>query len=275
MGASSWRLIPVRQDTGAFHMAADACLAGSESSLPALRLYRWQPPALSLGYHQSEKRINFKRCAEAGIDVVRRPTGGRAVLHADELTYAVVLPVHSPLASGGVHSVHNRISQALAEGIRQLGVNIELREQSDNLQEHYTSSSAGEICFSSSTKYELQINGKKSVGSAQRKFANTILQHGSILVGPAHQDIASLLKASTASQDQISVTLKSSTTYLQRHLAASPDLGELAACITRAFQHHFNCEYTIQDFTETEIRTIQASVQNYSLSTQHVSHHPA
>lgn len=275
MGASLWRLIPFRQDTGAFHMAADACLAASESGRPTVRLYRWQPHALSLGYHQSSQSIHFEKCTEAGIDVVRRPTGGRAVLHADELTYAVVLPRHSPLATGGVHSVHNRISLALAEGIRQLGVNIELHEQSDNLREHYTSSSAGELCFSSSAKYELQIHGKKVVGSAQRKFPTAILQHGSILLGPAHEHIASLLNLSAASRAKIRAEMKSATTSLHRHLADTPDIGELSAFIIRAFQRHFNCEYTTQDFTDTEIRTIQASVQNYSLSTQHVSHHPS
>ncbi|HKJ67989.1 MAG TPA: lipoate--protein ligase family protein [bacterium] len=275
MENTPWRLIPFRQETGAFQMAADECLAVSEGARPTLRLYQWEPYALSLGYHQSHGTINFEQCSQAGIDVVRRPTGGRAVFHADELTYAVILPLHSPLAGGGIPAVHNRISLALAEGIRQSGVDITLRVQSDNLREHYSASAAGELCFSSSTKHELQIGGKKVVGSAQRQFSANILQHGSILLGPAHEDIATLLNLSPAGQATVRAGMKSSTTCLKEHLSAPPDIGDLTASIIRAFQRQFNCECIRQDFSDTELRTIQASVQNYSLSTEYVSYHPS
>ena len=92
-------------------------------SLPTLRFYGWQPPCLSIGYSQSmEGEVDVDRCREAGIDFVRRPTGGRAILHADELTYSVVAPQAEPRVAGGVVESYRRLSAGLVAGLRGLGV---------------------------------------------------------------------------------------------------------------------------------------------------------
>lgn len=187
MSSGQWQCIDTGEADGVSNMAVDESLAralAAGTGRPTLRLYRWNPWAISLGYNQDGGTLDRARCAVDGIDIVRRPTSGQTILHAEELTYSVTMP------SGrkGVLQVYNEISAALVRGLALYGVDASLQKsQPDFAQDYRTPSSIP--CFSSSARYEIEWEGKKLVGSAQRRFTgeagDAVLQHGS-QIGRAH-----------------------------------------------------------------------------------------
>ena len=149
------------------------------TSDPTIRFYDWDPPTASFGYHQqAEKEIDFDRLDSLGWGLVRRPTGGRLVLHIEEVTYAVIGPLSGYL-EGSLTQSYSAISIALAEGLKSLGVDVEFEK--GELSPHHQRE-ANNPCFTSSSRYELKVEGKKIVGSAQVRRNNALLQHGSIVL---------------------------------------------------------------------------------------------
>ena len=182
----NWRFENTGVHSGVFNMEYDEALAralvdGIGNS--TIRVYGWQPYAISLGWNQSMDEIDLSKTSVSGIDVVRRPTGGRAILHAKELTYSVVMQVHDK----NVLTVYEDISRALVAGLQELGAPVAIEKSQPNFSSLYRSASAV-ACFSSTGRYEIKCHGKKLVGSAQRRYAaahgeEVVLQHGSILIG--------------------------------------------------------------------------------------------
>jgi lipoyl(octanoyl) transferase len=192
----NWTFVDSGEQTGAFNMELDEsnALALLKKEGPGVvRLYGWRPWAISLGHHQKRDDIDVTRAAADGIDVVRRPTGGRAILHAEELTYCVVMPA----GRRSVLQVYNDISAALVTGLRQYGIHVSLQKSQPNFSAHYRQASSIP-CFTASARYEIEWQGRKLVGSAQRRFSeegrDVVLQHGSILCGPAHKRLADYLR---------------------------------------------------------------------------------
>jgi lipoyl(octanoyl) transferase len=178
---SSWRYLPYAVASGAENMAIDEALLKimSEASdpQPILRFYGWNPATLSLGYAQRYgKEVDEAACRAEGIDIVRRPTGGRAVLHQYELTYSVIAFEQDPNVSGTVTQSYLKISKALLWGFQALGIPAEM---SVGGLAKETSSAA---CFDAPSWYELVVDGRKLVGSAQMRKEGMLLQHGSILL---------------------------------------------------------------------------------------------
>ena len=162
-----------------------------------LRLYRWKPYTISLGYNQSKLAvkhgIDSEACAKDNIDVVQRPTGGRAVLHSEELTYSVVMG-----SKRGTQELYHYISLALINGLKNIDLaSNELQQLSFTLDtpdlQKLTKEGKYNLCFNTAIKYEINYRGRKLVGSAQRNFGDIILQHGSILIGEHHKKIAEYL----------------------------------------------------------------------------------
>jgi lipoate-protein ligase A len=177
-----WRLIYDIPTGGAENMAVDAAIldAVSEGRVPpTLRLYGWNPACLSLGYGQRVSDADLERLASRGWDIVRRPTGGKAILHTDELTYSVALPIQHPLAVGGVIESYREISKALLAALNRLGATA----RADAKPEGGAKSA---VCFETSSHYEVTVDGKKLVGSAQLRRKGSVLQHGSL---PLYGDI--------------------------------------------------------------------------------------
>lgn len=174
-----WRLIIDGPHDGAYNMAVDEAILRAHSSNevpPTLRLYRWNPPAVSLGFSQDiNRKVNVDRCRELGIDVVRRATGGRAVLHHREITYAVIVGLD--LLPGSVLETYKFLSAGLVEAIKLLGLpaTIEDKPAKSTLQ-------GSPACFDSPSWYEIEVAGRKLVGSAQTRQRNVLLQHGSVLL---------------------------------------------------------------------------------------------
>ena len=149
---------------------------GRGDSPPTLRLYAWEPACLSLGYAQPFSDVDHTRLQAHGWEVVRRPTGGRAVLHIDELTYSVIAPLDESRVSGTVLESYNRLARALVEALSMLVLPVEI-------QEHVTVPAAqnkNPVCFEVPSTYEITVDGKKLVGSAQARRKEGVLQHGSL-----------------------------------------------------------------------------------------------
>lgn len=181
---NQWRLIIHEPGDAAFNMAADEAIlaaCGRDAVPTTLRLYGWDPAAVSIGYFQdAEKEIDLDYCASRGWPVVRRLTGGRAVLHCDELTYSVSAPVSSPLFPHDVAGTYRVIAEGLLAGLHRLGIPAEIIAARDKVRA--TDAVKGSAaCFSSISWYELAVGGKKVAGSAQRRWARAFLQHGSLL----------------------------------------------------------------------------------------------
>lgn len=158
------------------------------TTLPMFRLYRWKPWAVSLGANQKESDINVEECQKRGFDIVRRPTGGRAILHADEITYSVVIKLHPNMT---VHDIYREIHVVLLYGLRKLGCpELDFEKSQPDMREFYKKGQISVSCFASSARYEIEWQGKKVVGSAQRLFGDTLLQHGSILIGKGYEQLA-------------------------------------------------------------------------------------
>lgn len=180
----SWRLIiedsPLE---GSLNMARDEALLNSylmEETPPTLRFYSWDPWCVSLGYFQKpEKEINMEQLKSQGIDLVRRPTGGRGVLHTKEITYSIIVGGKFPGLPASVVGSYKFFVQGILEGIKRLNLYPQL-ENGIKTNKIKASSKGSPVCFDSPSKYEICLQGRKIVGSAQMRRKGAILQHGSI-----------------------------------------------------------------------------------------------
>ena len=208
--------------TGAANMAVDQLLfeSAQATGTPALRFYRWSPACLSLGRNQSAT-VDRVRLEQAGIDLVRRPTGGLAVLHDQELTYCVSLPVG---LLGSPRETYETINRSLLMGLSSLGVRAMEAAATDAGPQIFRSAGS---CFAGSAPGEVVVQGRKVIGSAQRCEKHTILQHGSILLA-GKQVLADELLGKSAAQE--------GATTLLSVLGRVPEWAELVRALTRAFQ---------------------------------------
>jgi len=196
-----WRLLVDPPASGAWNMAVDEVLLdgiAAGTAPPTLRFYGWTPPCLSLGYFQPFDVVDLDSCRALGVDIVRRPTGGRAILHDREVTYSVVLPAWVLGQDGGVLLSYHRLSLALQDGLRRLGVPATLAPASAAP----STAVHGPACFDRPSAHEILLNGRKLVGSAQVRRGGAILQHGSILVEPRIASLIACLRLPVGSGSQ-------------------------------------------------------------------------
>jgi len=196
----SWHFIDSGFRSGRYNMDYDLNLVEKckNENIAFLRIYGWKPYTISLGYNQNKSpkdlAINFVRCKEDGLDVVQRPTGGRAVLHSHELTYSVVFK-----SGRHVNELYREISVILLSCLKQIELSnpqlqkISFTKKTPDLL-NLVKTGMYNLCFNTAVINEINVNGKKLVGSAQRKFGDVVLQHGSILLGEHHKDIVKYLK---------------------------------------------------------------------------------
>jgi lipoate-protein ligase A len=217
--------------TGQLNMDRDAALLAEHQpgDDPLLRLYRWEPAAVSLGYNQDLAAFDEAALEAAGYGLVRRPTGGRAILHADELTYAVVGTSPGPLFGSSLHETYMKINQALLAFLQDLGIAADISAGESR------EAATGLVCFRSAGRHEVSVAGRKLIGSAQRRTQGVFLQHGSILAGPRHLELLTFLRPDAARHDG---HLAEATTDLSQLLGApcGPDrLDALARDLASAF----------------------------------------
>lgn len=191
----AWRLLDTGFQPAAINMAIDEAILEAHAAgqvPPTLRFYGWNPPAVSIGYFQRlQGEVDLDTCRRLGIEAVRRPTGGRAVLHEDELTYSVV--ISQDLLPGDVIHTYRVLCQGLLDGIRRLDVPVDMAMPHAGRPARLEAESSA-ACFNSPSWYELEVDGRKVVGSAQVRTGGVILQHGSILLSLDADRLFSVLR---------------------------------------------------------------------------------
>lgn len=233
----TWRLLITPPARGAWNMALDESILehiGRGESEPTLRLYAWDPACLSLGHAQPFADVDMARLKERGWEVVRRVTGGRAILHTDEITYSVIAPNHEARVAGTVLESYNRLAQALLLAVQQLDLPVELKEGKVE-----GGSKANPVCFEVPSTYEITVNGKKLIGSAQARKKEGVLQHGSL---PLRGDLARICEALVFESE--SAREESSRRLLARAATVESALGHTVSWETAAqvFIHAFEAQ---------------------------------
>ncbi|HAJ37089.1 MAG TPA: octanoyltransferase [Chloroflexi bacterium] len=257
-GSTTWRLIVEEAPrSGAANMAVDqaiaeACAAGE--SLPTVRFYRWQPPAVSLGRLQPIADIDTIKVSSLGYEIVRRPTGGRAILHTDEFTYSVTAAMQHPLVRGGVMDAYLRISNALLAGLRQLGVHAEKAPGDVRV-----GADVSAVCFEVPSAYEITVGQRKLMGSAQSRRAGYVLQHGSLpLVGDITRLIDVLaLPAEQAASLRRELAARACTLAQALGVDDASDkvaFGRVAAAMQHGFEQVLRVSFQPGALTPAELR---------------------
>jgi lipoate-protein ligase A len=226
-------------DTGpgaaAWNMGVDEALlvAAATSPLPVLRFYTWRPPAVSLGYFQRpERELDLEALRRLGLEWVRRPTGGRAVLHDDELTYSVV--IREEHLAGTVIETYRVLSQALVCGLRGLGLDAEVMAHSQLTGRRVGESAA---CFDAPSWYEVVAGDRKVVGSAQMRRQGVILQHGSVPLTMDNQRLAAVLRLpSERARARVARLLGDKAGGIADVLGRRPALEEVKAALRKGFE---------------------------------------
>jgi lipoyl(octanoyl) transferase len=176
-----WRILPFQKAGAVENMAVDEALfrVHIRRKNPTLRFYGWRVPTLSIGYFQDyEKEVDAEACRRFGVDIIRRPTGGKAVLHEQELTYAVIGGADSPLFPPDILKTYRVIGNCIAKGLAEIGIRVEMKADGRQAPDGTLRSS----CFSFPSRYELLVGGRKICGSAQMRSNGVFLQHGSLLM---------------------------------------------------------------------------------------------
>jgi lipoate-protein ligase A len=203
---ATWRLLTSTPADGATNMAIDEAIlhaVATGQALPTLRFYAWEPPCLSLGRAQETDDVDLDALEAAGFGLVRRPTGGKAILHIDELTYSVVAPGAEPRVAGGILESYRRLSTGLVRGLEQLGVREIVADQ-----RAARTRLEGPVCFEVPSDYEITAGGRKLVGSAQMRAQGAVLQHGAL---PLYGDIARICSLLAARPDPDAVRARAAT----------------------------------------------------------------
>jgi lipoate-protein ligase A len=227
-----------------FDESLAARLVGSDGS-PTLRVYGWSPPAISVGYNQSTDDFDLAKLHAAGIDIIRRPTGGRAILHVHELTYSVTMRIEGR----SLHEIYRQINVALLEGLHYLGIDAQLSQQNSNFRQMAKEPSFV-LCFFTSAKHEIQFSGQKLIGSAQRRYGDVVLQHGSLLLGPQHRRLVEFL--SSKSREAIEVSVDEHATDVETILKRSISFDETAGAVKKGFEATFEMKFLEEPADELE-----------------------
>lgn len=251
-----WRLIDSPPAPGRFNMALDAALmeAVRDGGEPVLRFYRWSPACLSLGRNQPAAGLYDEDAIRGrGIEVVRRPTGGRAVLHDRELTYSVVMPEGT---LGAPRAAYATINQALVRGLRALGVDAALQPASGGRAAPPSISP----CFREPAEGEVVVAGRKLVGSAQYREAGVTLQHGSLLLeGDQREVVELLLEPSPPDPADRPATLA-------EVLSPLPEWGVLVEALSAGWREVVGGALSAGDPSDDEVAAAHALARRFSSS---------
>jgi lipoate-protein ligase A len=237
--SAKWRLlVDTTPNSGAVNMAIDEAIMDAVSAgnaPPTLRFYQWSPPCISLGKRQPLSGIDLECCRQDGVQVVRRSTGGLAILHTDELTYSLVTSPDDPRAEGAILDSYRKLSQGLLSGLGLLGLSAQMQPVSPGAR-HNTSAA----CFEAPSAYEITVDGRKLIGSAQARPHGKLLQHGSV---PLTGDIGRLARylvpraapTALAQAEELSLHLRQRATTLEAVLGRPILFLEAVAAMAKGF----------------------------------------
>ncbi|MHB8066282.1 MAG: lipoate--protein ligase family protein [Desulfobaccales bacterium] len=243
---TTWRLLDSGAMSPSLNMAVDRAilvLHANGQAPPTLRFYRWQPSAVSLGYFQKRHNLDLDACRQYGIEVVRRPTGGKAVLHLGDLTYAVVAGTADGIPSA-VTAAYRLISGGLLAGLHTMGIEARMGRETSK-------SSQTDICFLRCAIGAIVHQGKKLVGSAQTWHASTMLQHGSIILEPQEEMLLKLWGGSSAA-GELQTAFKGRLTSIREILGYCIDLNKLKAALREGLARTLGVELREGELTWEE-----------------------
>lgn len=250
---ATWRLLFTGEADGPWNMAVDEAILTAVSageSPPTLRFYGWEPACLSLGRAQSIHEADSALCEAQGWHIVRRATGGRAILHVDELTYSVAAPQNEPRVAGGIQPSYERLSRALVAGLGMLGV---ATDRAPAPAETPHKQAQGAICFDTPARYEITFAGRKLIGSAQMRRKGVVLQHGTL---PLHGDVTRIVEAlpfgSAVARAQARAELRTQAVTLAEVLGRVVDLNTAVFFMRQGFMQALNLTLVKSDLSPTE-----------------------
>ena len=256
-----WRLIKDGYHTGFMNMAIDeAIMIAHRKGLvpPTIRFYQWSPPTVSLGYFQDlKKEVDIDICRKSGIDIVRRPTGGKAVLHDQELTYSFIINEKHPLINNSILETYKKISGGMIKGLSYLGIKADLVPLKEKFRGNTLPSLSQNpitfkaICFSTPSQYEVQVGGKKLIGSAQVRKKGIVLQHGSLLIKLDRDKLFSVFNfPSTQVKEKSKVGFKA--TSVEEIIKGKIKFSELSDVLHKGFEREFEVKLLEGKLTEFE-----------------------
>jgi lipoate-protein ligase A len=258
---AEWRLLHTGERDGATNMAIDEAVLEAVTAgqvPPTLRCYGWRPPCLSLGFSQPAAEVDREACAQRGWDIVRRPTGGQAILHVDELTYSVCAPRHEPRVAGGVVESYGRLAAGLLAGLRLIG--LEPAQAKPAYPE--SQGGVGPACFDGPARYEITLelpdreggaSPRKLVGSAQSRRLGGILQHGTLpLCGEITRIIDGLAFGSPGEREAARARLGRRALTLETALGRPVTFAETAEAMAAGFARALNLRLVPGQLREAE-----------------------
>src|SRR5512143_1457555 len=254
--SSVWRLLITPAAHGVWNMAVDESIlehVGRGASQATLRLYAWEPACLSLGHAQPYADVDLERLSARGWETVRRPTGGRAILHTDELTYSVIAANDEPRVAGSVLESYNRLACALLAAVRALGLQARSNPLSPQMSAAGQPGAPNPVCFEVPSAYEITVDHKKLIGSAQARRKEGVLQHGSL---PLTGDLARITQALVFSDEegraQAGWRLLARATTVQTALGRDVSWDEAAQAIIRGFERELGLRLEPGDLSQSE-----------------------
>lgn len=252
-----WRYLDTGSLPGALNMAIDQAILGLHANgkvPPTLRFYQWTPPAVSLGYCQKNHNLDMAACQRLGIDVVRRPSGGRAVLHLGEITYSVIAGAGDGIPAA-VSAAYRLICDGLVQGFSLLG--IEAHVGGGIMKPPQV-----DICFLRGVLGSILYRGRKFVGNAQTWHASSMLQHGSIILLPQIEALVSLWHKNADSPEVLRNRLAERMTSVQEILGRLPENEEVKAAIREGITRGLGVRFEAGDLTADEIALAQDIATN-------------
>ncbi len=248
-----FRLIDTEYSNAAMNMAIDEALL--QSNLPVLRFYQWKPSALSLGYFQDINDIDLKECKKRNIDVVRRITGGKTVLHDKELTYSFI--IDEKLMPKSIIDSYKLISKGILYALKSLRIKAEMKKDA------VKSKNKSAVCFNEPSYYEIVANGKKIVGSAQTRRDGKLLQHGSILFDVDYEKLIScfnldhkkeMIEASRKRVTSINNELINEKSSIKRSTQNNQAMEDLKRYLKDGFEKNLGVRLINDKLTNDELR---------------------
>ena len=243
------RLVRLPPMSGYSQMALDHALllcAREDGFLPVLRFQRWEPPAVSLGRFQDISELDLEECARRGIEVVRRPTGGKALLHLDDFTYSVVLPPSYPLPPE-LMARYRRISGGIIRALGKLGLEVRVGDDPGGAYRAMTA------CFASGNAADLKVNGRKICGSAQLARKGAVLQHGTLYLEDNSWLFHRLIRHGSREERELALRdYRSACTTLGEVLGRKPSWAKLENAFTQGFEEELELKVVESGLTPRE-----------------------
>ncbi len=262
-----WRFIDSGDCSPEFNMALDEALLDWHSKgeiPPTIRFYGWNPPTLSIGYFQQvEKEINLDAVKKYGLGFVRRPTGGRGVLHDKELTYSVIVSEDHPEMPKTVTEAYRVISEGILQGFMQLGLDAYFAIPRTEEERAGLKNPRSAVCFDAPSWYELVVEGRKVAGSAQTRQKGVILQHGSILLDIDEEKLFDLFKyKDDRVRERMQRNFKNKAVAINNLRETPVTIEEAKRAFKEGFEKGLNIQLEPHELTKEEIDYVHRIMEN-------------